>query len=101
MQILIGCTIVVEYTGAQDAVTGAYLNSGTVTYSLQTVSGTVVASGSLAYEAASDGDYRGTIAAATTAGLTAGVRYILVLTFAQSSYGDVRRIGVDAAYRTT
>ena len=94
MTLLIGCDVYIKYTGARDAVTGAYLNSGTCTYSLENLDGTVIAggTGSLSYTSASDGDYLGVIDAAVTALLTEDEKYKVVITFSSSGYDDVQYV---------
>lgn len=97
--VYIGCDFNARYRGAQDAVSLAYLNTGTCTYSLQSLDGTILDSGSLAYVAASNGDYLGVIDAAVTALLTVGASYKLVITFVQGNYDDKQVLTLWANYR--
>ena len=74
----------VLFSGMTNRATGAAINDGTATWEVWTATlagatyspGEAVAgaSGSLAYVAASDGDYRGTIPDTVTADLTAEAR---------------------------
>jgi hypothetical protein len=78
---------------------GSYLNSATVTYELKAPSGTVVGSGTLAYTAASNGNYTATIESTVTGGLVATFRYRLCVTIAQSTFNDYREASVSAYLR--
>lgn len=89
----------VEWTGASDAKTAAYLNSATVTYVLKDSAGTTITSGTCDYVAASDGDYLGVIDAADVDALTEGTQYTLDLTLVQGNYNDFRRHVLTARYR--
>ena len=99
--LFIGCDENVSYAGASDAITGTYLNTGTCTYSLQTVATppVVIDSGTLSYVAASNGNYLGIIDAAITGALTNGQTYNVVVTFAQGNYNDQQRVQELAGYR--
>lgn len=101
MSLFIGCDMVVQYTGARDAISGAYLNSGTCTYALLDADGNGVAggSGSLSYVAASDGIYRGVIDGAVTALLTEGETYTVRFTFTGGGYDDVQYLELVAKKR--
>ena len=78
---------------------GDYLNAAAVTWTLTTSAGVTVATGSLAYTAASDGDYAGVIEDAVTSTLTAGQRYYLRVDISQGDFQDARKLEVWAAYR--
>jgi len=78
--IPIGGTALVTLTGLYDEVGNAYVNNATAAGELLTISGTSVDTFSMAYEAASDGVYYGSITAATTATLSAYTRYIIRVT---------------------
>lgn len=107
MNLFIGCDATVKYEGARDAVSGSYLNSLTVAYELQelpaagSVDGTVVSggTGSLAYVAASDGNYRGVIDGAVTALLDEGTTYQVKITATGGGYDDVQYIEANAKKR--
>ena len=88
-----------RYYGAQDSETGDYLNSGTCTYSLREEDGTELATGTLSYVSGSNGNYRGILDSADTAGLTDGERYVIVIIFDQDNYEDERRLYHRAGYR--
>lgn len=98
----IGCNVTVSYTGAQDAVTLAYLNTGTATWAVKDADDATVGSGSLTYLAASDGNYYGTIPASLTAGLTLDDPYTVVVNFSQTgstTYTDERFDTIFASLR--
>lgn len=97
----IGCDENLKYSGAQDAESAAYLNTGTCTYTLQTQATppVVLDSGTLSYVAASNGEYLGIIDAAVTALLTAGAFYDIIITFSQGNYNDKRKIAYMAQNR--
>lgn len=81
------------------ATTGAYVNSGTVTWQVKTAAGVLLASGSLAYVAASNGRWQGTLDAADAALLTAGETYYLEIRIGDGAGSDgFRRCQLLAAY---
>lgn len=87
----IGAAADVTYRGARKASDGTYLNAGTCTWRLLDSAGAIVdpaATGTLAYVAASSGNYAGTIPAAYTAGLTAGAVYQVEISFAELLFED-------------
>ena len=86
-------------TGHQDSVSGSYINTATVTASILD-GATSLFSVTLAYVAASSGNYRGTITAAQTATLTQGKAYI-VQYVATSSYGTLTINSEQVAQYTT
>lgn len=98
--LFIGADMDVFYSGASVASTGAYLNAGTCTYVLTDSAGATVGTGTLAYVAASNGDYAGTIESTVTALLDEDEQCELTITFVQSGYNDSRVIPMRAAYRT-
>jgi hypothetical protein len=87
----------VSWTGARAA--GNWLNSATVTWSLEEFDGTEVATGSLDYTAASNGNYTGTISDSITGMLTLDSYYYLYLTLVQGGYNGKRRLACKAEYR--
>ncbi len=95
----IGVDFDLGYTAATAALTGEPLNSGTCTYVLKDSAGETVGSGALAYVAASDGDYYGTIESAVTTTLEDGAEYVLTINFVQGGYNDRRVLNLFAAYR--
>lgn len=98
--LYIGADMDLGYSGAVPAAGGSYLNSGTCTYELKDSDEEIVASGSLAYVALSDGNYAGVLESTVTEDLTADAPYSLEITFTQAGYNDFRRIPLRAAYRT-
>ncbi len=88
----------VFYSDARNAA-GAYLNSGTCTWELLDSASASVATGTLSYVAASDGDYEGTIPSTVTDDLTEDSLYYLEITFQDGAYDDFRRLQLRAAYR--
>lgn len=82
--ISIGSDRTVLLSGLYDNVSAAYQNDATVTGVLSQ-SGTTVYSFSLSYVSSSDGNYRGTIPATTTADLVAGQRYTVRVTATATS----------------
>lgn len=102
----------VTLTGASVAATGAFLNAGTVTFSLlsagiRQVSGRLVASGSetvlsgptaMAYIAASDGNYRGVMPSTVTALLTDRTYYYVDIVYTDGNYDVKFRLTCLAQY---
>lgn len=89
----IGNNVTVAYTGAQDAVTLAYLNTGTATWTLKDADNMTLGTGSLTYLVASNGNYYGTIPSTVTDALVLDDPYTVIVVFAQSgspSYKDER-----------
>jgi hypothetical protein len=79
--ITIGGTQVVTLTGLIDSITSAYQNAATVAGELfESDRTTSLGTFTMSYVAASDGNYRGTIAAAVTATLTEGTEYRIKVT---------------------
>lgn len=99
-QLTDGCDVRIRTSpGFRNDITGAYLNAATVTYSLIDVTGAagqgagyVVASGSLAYEAASDGVYSAVLQSTDFAALPVGAKYRVVVTAAQSGIDAKRSV---------
>ena len=98
--IVIGGDMDIGYEGAKASRTGAYLNSGTCTYEVFDSVGTSLATGTLDYEAASNGNYYGAIPSTVTDPMTEGDFYTVVITFVDGSYNDVRYITEPAVRRT-
>ena len=98
--LYIGCDNTVFYRGAQDK-DGNYLNDGTGTYVVKDGSDAAVAggSGSLAYVAASNGNYEDVLDRTVTALLTPDAMYYVEITFAEGEDDDFRRIPYRAVYR--
>lgn len=65
---------------------GSYLNSGTATWALKTLAGTTIGSGSFTYTTSSNGNYTSPVESTVTSLLNPGSRYVLQVTFNQSSY---------------
>lgn len=97
--LFIGDDLDLGYTGAKNARTGAFLNSGTCTYTLKDSEGATIDSGSLDYVAASDGDYYGVIESSVTGDLEDGGEYFLTITFASGAMNDERRLALFGVYR--
>lgn len=98
--IYIGCDHNVTLTGMRDAATGAYLNTGTATWTLKDASGTQISTGSLSYVAASNGNYLGVIESTDQgSGLTELATYYVYIAFTQGNYDDERRLTCEARYR--
>lgn len=99
--LYIGADHDVSYTGAANAMTGAYFNAGTCTYTLTDENGATVGSGTLSYEAASNGNYYGVIESTVTGTLTVDALYWLQIVFdSGTGYNDKRYVPLRAAYRT-
>ena len=91
----------IQWGGLADGITAAYINDATVAFELQNLDGTVFESltaQAMAYVAASDGIYRGTIDNAKTALMTDGALYYLEMT-ASGTVDAFRRLTCRAVYR--
>lgn len=98
--LFIGCDKTVTMTGLLDADTGSYLNAATLAWVLTNAAGTIVATGTLAYVAASNGNYKGVIDGATvTSTLTEGAIYTFTLTGIQTTFDDQRTVPLIAKRR--
>jgi hypothetical protein len=101
--LYIGVDTVVTYGGMQNPITAAYINDATVTCTIKDLTGTAVTPTgftwpvTLAYVAASDGIYRGTID--KNIAITAGISYWLEITAVSGSLNDFRRLALVGAYR--
>lgn len=101
----IGCDETLTWSGATVTVAGSasYLNAATVTYAIKDAAGTAVtgATGTLAYVAASSGNYEGTLESSvlTAANFTEGAAYLVEFTLVSGSYNGFRRLVCRAAYR--
>lgn len=102
MAIYIGNDTDLKATGMQDENSGTYLNSLTISWSLVDGSGTQVSggSGTLAYVAASNGNYFGVMDAAVTSLLTLGATYTLIMTVTGGGYDRKDYIDHQAIHRT-
>lgn len=99
--LYIGADLDLDYSDARVASTDAPLNTGTCTWTLKDADGLTVGSGTLAYVAASSGDYAGVMQSTVTGALEVDAPYTLTILFSQGSYQDARVIPMRAAYRTT
>lgn len=98
--IYIGADHDVLYSGAVPRSGGSYLNTGSGTWTLKTAAGASVATGTIDYVAASNGNYTGVIAGTSITGLTEGTTYYVEISFADLTFHDFRRWPVEAAYRS-
>lgn len=95
----------ITLTGLTNRNTAAYVNDATVTYSLRTAAstspgtGTELASGTLAYVAASSGNYRAVLES-SAATLAPGTAYYLWVAVSSSTLNGTRRLRCVAQYRT-
>jgi len=96
--IYIGAGHDAKLTGMADD-TGAYLNSGTATYTLVDEHGTQIATGPLSYVAGSSGDYLGVVGRSATITLTERAVYFLYFIFNQGDFDDEQRLRLVARYR--
>lgn len=88
-------------TGLTDSITSTYVNDATVTCVLKDkCSGDTLATVTLAYVAASNGNYRGILSAAVTSTLTSGQFYVLEITSTSGTNTDFRRDEEPAEYAT-
>lgn len=89
--------------GAKDDLAGTYLNAAVVTWALKDAAGVLVTggTGTLAYVAASNGNYLGVIQSTVTALLTVGQTYYLETTLVQGDFNAFRRLPFQARYRET
>lgn len=97
--LYIGADHTLTLTGMSDGAN--YLNAATTkSWSLKLAStGAEVASGSLAYVAASNGNYSGELPSTETADLTEDTEYWIDITFVEGSFNDFRRLVRVAKYR--
>lgn len=99
LALYVGEDMAIQMIGLRDAITGSYVNDATMTYTLKTAAGVAVTGASaisMAYVAASDGNYRGTMDAAVSGTLTNETVYYLEITVSGSVF---RRIKCKAEYR--
>ncbi len=97
----IGSDMDIGLTGVRASATGTYLNSGSATWELFDADGDSAGTGAMAYVAASDGDYAGTIESTVTNDLEENAFYALVYTFSQGGYQLEIRRRVQAIYFTS
>lgn len=102
--IFIGSDNPIEYKGAKNTATAAYLNAATVTFTLYDgdpdVAGVAVAGATavaMAYVAASNGNYLGILE--STVVLTENAHYWVQVDFAEGTIGDQRKWEVKAITR--
>ena len=97
--LTIGATGLVTLTGLADNITGSPVNNAIASGVLyQSDRTTQVASFNLAYVAASNGNYQGTIAASDTATLVAGTTYRIKVTATASGNTFVEWLDCVADY---
>jgi len=102
-RILIGEQNFIEWLGLRNAATEAYDNTATVVATVRDTAGakvTGMSSIAMAYVAASDGNYRGTITASSALNLTEGLTYYIEITATGTGNG-FRRIAVLADYHSS
>lgn len=90
----------IEWDEMTDSSDDSFVNDATVTFDLKTVAGVIVGAAddvAMAYVAASDGKYQGTLTKAIAATLAKGDRYILEIT-AGGTVEGFRRIECVAVY---
>lgn len=90
----------VQLTGLQNALTGAYIDDATVTAVLTDEDGNAVAGGeaiTLAYVADSDGDYAGEVPHGLA--MTEDARYVLTITASGAGYQMTWKLTRVAAYK--
>lgn len=92
----------VGVTGVMDERTSAYLNAGTMTYSISSIStpSVVITSGSCTYVAASNGNYLGVVDATvmTTLNFSEGCLYYIKYVFVEGNYNRTWRLESVAQY---
>ena len=98
MDIYINEDNLVAWDAMADGTDSSFVNDATVTYNLTDTGGTSMATGSLAYVAASSGKYQGTIQKSDAANLAAGTQYVLEVIAASSGRDGFRRLPVVARY---
>lgn len=97
--LFIGSDMDVTVTKLKARALNVYLNSAVVTWTLDNSAGTELGTGTLDYEAASNGNYTGVIESSVTDLLTDGEDYTLTVTAVQGDYDDLRRFVLQARYR--
>jgi len=91
---------VITWDGMTRETTGAAVNDATVTYALLSSAGAALSpavTGTLAYVAASAGDYQGIIESSQVT-LVSGTTYLLELTATSGAWNGLRRIKCTAVY---
>jgi hypothetical protein len=99
LSLYIGEDLAIQMTGLKNAITDAYVNDATMTYTLKTAAGVAVTGASaisMPYVAASDGNYRGTMDSSVSGTLTNDTVYYLEISVSGSVF---RRISCVAQYR--
>lgn len=96
--IPVGGSYLLQISGLTNAATGALINDATVTWALKMTSDDSAVSGASGAMTAtgSGGIYQATIAAATTATLTAGASYYALMTPTEGSISDPIRLDLTA-----
>lgn len=97
--LAIGSDNLVRLDGLTNASSGAYVNNATVTYVLKDNTGaTLIGSTTMAYVAASNGRYEGTVPYTTA--LTLNAFYTLEITATGAGFTLFRRLSCIAKYRS-
>lgn len=99
LPLYIGEDLAIQMTGLLNAITNAYVNDATMTYTLKTAAGVAVTGASavsMPYVAASSGNYRGTMDSSVSGTLTNDTVYYLEISVSGSVF---RRIACVAQYR--
>jgi hypothetical protein len=93
-KLFANCDQDVNYDGFQDAVTLAYINNGSCSYSISRADGIVPSgfplAGSMPYVTSSNGNYVGPLTATQTANLQVGILYLITITITATGYSDTR-----------
>jgi len=98
MILYVGEDNLIEWDAMTTATDGNYLNSATVTFTLNARDGTeLVSSVAMSYVSASDGKYQGILQASSYT-LVPGTEYEIRITAAGSGYNGHRRIRARARY---
>lgn len=98
--ISIGSDNIVRLDGLTNSSSGAYINSATVTYTLKDSTGAAVLSNqAMAYVAASNGRYEGTIPNGTTVTMAQNAQYSIEITATSGGSVLFRKLSCIAKYR--
>lgn len=98
-RIAIGSDNLVRLDLLTDASSGSYIEDATLSFQLLGLDGTVILDTiAMAYVAASNGRYEGTIPASTSTTLSQGTNYIIAITAVKSGTTLLRRVQAAADY---
>ena len=97
--IILNSDNLVNVTGLQYSDTLAYINDATVTGKLMSLDETVLATFSLSYVAASNGNYTGVLLNTVADDLTDSQEYIVEITILKDAWKEVRREQHNASWR--